>query len=70
MLHDAEFFQSRISKLDGAADLGDYLIKIIKEKAVVDTPQQENPPVPISESKESSTDKESSIDRAPKGDKN
>lgn len=38
MLHDAEFFHSRISKLDGAADLGTYLIQIINEKTVATVP--------------------------------
>ena len=34
MLRDANFFNSRISKLDGAADLGDYLVKIVVGKSV------------------------------------
>ena len=36
MLRDAEFFNSRIGKLDGAADVGDYLVRIVKDKAVAE----------------------------------
>jgi len=36
MLRDAEFFRSRISKLDGAADIGDYLVSIVNSKHVAE----------------------------------
>lgn len=36
MLRDAEFFRSRISKLEGAADIGDHLITIITAKPVAE----------------------------------
>ena len=35
MLRDVELFKSRISKLDGAGDLGDYLVKLVSDKAVI-----------------------------------
>ncbi len=34
MLRDVELFKSRISKLDGAADLGDYLVNLVNNKTV------------------------------------
>lgn len=39
MLRDAEFFRSRISKLEGAADIGDHLITIISAKTVAEKPK-------------------------------
>ena len=35
MLADAEYFSSRISKLDGAGDLGEHIVNVVKAKAVV-----------------------------------
>ena len=46
MLRDVELFRSRISKLDGAADLGDYLVALVTEKVVV---QIEPPASPTKE---------------------
>lgn len=45
MLRDTEFFKSRISKIDGAGDIGDYLINLVNAKAVAaqPTPLQETP---------------------------
>ena len=34
MLRDAEFFSARINQLDGAGDLGDSLVRIVKDKSV------------------------------------
>ncbi|KAL6722030.1 hypothetical protein ACLMJK_001135 [Lecanora helva] len=34
LLRDANFFESRISKLDGAADTGDHLVAVVKGKAI------------------------------------
>ena len=34
MLRDVELFRSRISKLDGAGDLGEYLAKLVNDKAM------------------------------------
>ena len=36
MLRDVEFFRSRISKLEGAAGLGEYLVKVVEKKRVAD----------------------------------
>ena len=41
MLRDTEFFKSRISKIDGAGDIGDHLVHIVNVKAVAEQP---NPP--------------------------
>ena len=38
MLRDAEFFKSRMSKIDGAGDIGDRLVDIVNAKAVADQP--------------------------------
>ena len=36
MLRDAEFFRSRLSKLDGAGDIGDYVVSIVNAKTVAE----------------------------------
>lgn len=36
MLRDAELFRSRLSKLDGAADVGDYIVNIVNSKVVAE----------------------------------
>ena len=51
MLHDTEFFKSRISKIDGAGDIGDYLVNIVNAKAVAE--RTKPPEVPPTESEES-----------------
>ena len=35
LLADAEYFNSRISKLDGSADLGDHIVNVVKAKSVL-----------------------------------
>ena len=35
MLADAEYFNSRISKLDGAGDLGEHILNVVKAKPIV-----------------------------------
>ncbi|KAI9722973.1 MAG: hypothetical protein M1812_001422 [Candelaria pacifica] len=34
MLRDAELFSTKLSKLEGSADIGDYIVKIVKDKVV------------------------------------
>lgn len=34
MLRDAQYFNARIGRLDGAARLGDYLLQIVAEKKI------------------------------------
>ena len=34
MLRDAELFKSRLSKLDGAADVGDHVVNVVNSKVV------------------------------------
>lgn len=46
LLRDVEFFKTRISKLDGAGDIGDFLVAIINEKSVDRAP---NPPSEVPE---------------------
>ncbi len=36
MLRDAEFFRARLSKLDGASDIGDYIVSIVNAKTVAE----------------------------------
>lgn len=36
MLADAEYFSSRLSKLEGSGDLGPHIVGIVNQKAVVD----------------------------------
>lgn len=35
MLADAEYFNSRISKLEGSGDLGPHIVEIVKNKTVI-----------------------------------
>ena len=58
MLRDAELFRSRLSKLDGAADVGDYVVNVVNSKIVV----TEKTAVP--ENKPASTTEASSADTA------
>lgn len=37
LLADAEFFRSRISKIDGAGDLGEHIVKVVQAKTFVNT---------------------------------
>lgn len=37
LVRDAEYFKARISKIDEAGDIGDFLLKIAEEKTVVAT---------------------------------
>ena len=48
MLHDTEFLKSRISKIDGAGDIGDFLVNIVNAKAVAERPKPpEEPPTKL-----------------------
>ncbi|KAL8876439.1 MAG: hypothetical protein Q9192_008863 [Flavoplaca navasiana] len=44
MLRDADLFSARLSKLEGSADIGDYIVKIVKDKVV--EPQPSNAGLP------------------------
>ncbi len=47
MLRDVEFFQSRLGKIDGFEDAGDFLVKIIKSnKILAPEPVPEPAPAP------------------------
>ncbi|KAL9625968.1 MAG: hypothetical protein Q9164_007973, partial [Protoblastenia rupestris] len=49
MLADVQYFNNRISKLEGAGDLGSHIVEIVRGKTVtVDS----KPPGPISSEKE------------------
>ena len=56
MLRDAELFRSRLSKLDGAADVGDHIVNVVNSKVAV----AENAAVP--ENKPPSTAEASTTD--------
>lgn len=45
MVRDVEFFKSRTSKLDGAADIGDHLVDIVNAKTVAEIPKPAEPPI-------------------------
>ena len=42
MLRDAEGFRSRLSKLDGAGDIGDHVVSIVNAKTIAE--QAVSPP--------------------------
>ena len=49
MLRDVEFFQSRLGKIDGFEDAGDFLVKIIKSNKILapePVPEPAPPPTP------------------------
>ncbi len=57
MLRDVEFFQSRLGKIDGFEDAGDYLVKIIKSnKILAPEPVPEPTPTPSAAVPAASTD--------------
>jgi vacuolar protein sorting-associated protein 54 len=64
MLHDIEFFQARLSKIDGFGNAGEYLMKIIKSKEVKKAAPSPPPPPPPAaatiESKETEAEEEKS----------
>lgn len=49
MLRDTEFFKSRISKIDGAGDIGDHIVNIVNEKAVAAQPNPTKEPTTADE---------------------
>ena len=51
MLRDAELFKSRLGKLDGAADIGDHILDVVRGKAVAE-------PAALADSKTASTEAE------------
>ena len=44
LLREAEYFEQKLGKIDGAGDTGAYLVNIVKEKNVAAAP----PPAPVS----------------------
>jgi vacuolar protein sorting-associated protein 54 len=71
LLSDAEYFKSRISKIDGSGDLGDLLVQVTNAKTIVpekngepESPSESSPPVPekdtpVSAEKEPATEAKS-----------
>ena len=57
MLRDAELFRSRLSKLDGAADVGNHVVNVVNSKVVANK-------VATPENKPTSTAEASSMDTA------
>lgn len=45
MLRDVDFFQSRLGKIDGFEDAGDYLLGVIKNKKII-APEPAPAPAP------------------------
>jgi vacuolar protein sorting-associated protein 54 len=64
LLADAEFFNSRISRIDGSGDLGEQIVKVIQAKTVSSSappPQQSTeapPPTTTAEEKKELTEQE------------
>ena len=40
MLADAQYFDSRISKLEGAGDVGSHIVEVVKNKTIAAETQQ------------------------------
>ena len=58
MLRDAEHFKSKIGGLDGAGDAGDYIVNLVKAKAV----PKPTPPAPEVVAREAPTKKGTNTD--------
>lgn len=43
MIRDAEHFSIKMSKIEGSGDLGEYIVNLVKSKAL---PEKETPPAP------------------------
>ena len=56
LLADADFFNSRISKIDGSGDLGEHIVKVVQSKTVLITapPMQSTPPTGTEKEQEKS----------------
>lgn len=46
MQSDVEFFSSKISRIDGAGDLGDHLLQVVKAKTITPEPKSPSPRPP------------------------
>jgi vacuolar protein sorting-associated protein 54 len=62
MLADAEYFNSRISKLEGAGDLGSYLVDVVRNKTLVGGLQQSQSEVSENGSMSPKKDNETAAD--------
>ncbi|KAI9744167.1 MAG: hypothetical protein M1818_002319 [Claussenomyces sp. TS43310] len=49
MLRDVEFFNTRLSKIDGSSDVGEYLVNLVKDKKVLKPTPPPLPPAPATE---------------------
>lgn len=47
LLRDAEHYETKLGKIDGAADTGQYLIGIVKEKTIVAPAALAPPATPV-----------------------
>jgi len=56
MINDVEFFKSKLGKFNGANELGDYLIQVIKNKSITVPPQPQPSTDSQSQTKVSSTE--------------
>ncbi|KAI9834519.1 MAG: hypothetical protein M1819_002895 [Sarea resinae] len=63
ILRDAELFRSRLSKLDGSGDIGDYMVKLVQEKPVE---EKEIPAPSVAASAAPSSESEASRPASPK----
>ena len=56
MLTDAEYFKTKIGGLDGAGDVGDYIVNLVKEKSV----PKDKVPAPVGKDETAANGKNSS----------
>ena len=60
MLTDAEYFKTRIGGLDGAGDVGDYIVNVVKGKSVPKSKAPIPAPAPVEKDKAAANGKSSS----------
>lgn len=58
MIRDAEHFSTKMSKIEGSGDLGEYIINLVKSKAL---PEKEVPPAPAEPVEEEKDEPQSEV---------
>ncbi|KAG5291556.1 vacuolar sorting-associated protein [Histoplasma ohiense] len=46
MISDVQYFKTKMDKIDGSGNLGDYLLGIVQAKSIASPPKPESPPSP------------------------
>lgn len=58
MIRDAEHFSTKMSKIEGSGDLGEYIVNLVKSKAL---PEKEAPPAPAEPAEEKKNEPQAEV---------